>query len=708
MTQNTSVVFYRQDKNLKTLLLACSGNCAPQLIYYGDSLPLDTDLSCLYESLALPIPQAMLDKPAPLSLLPEAGRGWMQAPAVEASSDERPVWGLSFELVKGEETDTGFEFSLTDLVAEVEVKLHIGLRDSGVLSQQIHVKNLANTKVMVQRLACTMPFTDHCTQLMSFYGRWCQEFQQQRCDWQSTWLQENRNGRNSHANFPSVIVGQQGFTESMGEVFGAHLAWSGNHRLKADYTIEGYRYLQAEALYLPGEIQLEPDQILVSPELLVSHSSAGLNLMSQGFHAEARARLQINKPRPVHLNTWEAFYFDHDLDELKKLAQAGHEVGVERYILDDGWFKGRNDDTRALGDWYVDSKKYPDGLMPLIDYVKSLGMEFGLWFEPEMLNPDSDLYRRHPEWALQLKDYDSVLARHQLVLNLAHEGAYQYIKERLFTLFSDYPIDYVKWDMNRDYVLPSGQIAPQAHAQVLALYRLLGEINHAFPKMEIESCSSGGARVDFGILNYTKRFWTSDCNDALERQTIQQGFSYFFPPEVMGAHIGPVKSHTTSRVHGDEFRAGTAMLGHLGIEWNLLEADREQKALIKRWLGHYKTYRCILHNGLNWQINSADGCARAQWAVSAEMNEGVLVYSQQTMPRQAQPLKVRLQGLDENTNYQVHLVDHSILPGHLMKSLPAWWHKPRILNGASLQKIGLVMPIMDPESLILLSIKAVP
>jgi alpha-galactosidase len=689
-------------------VIACHPKASPELVYFADALPADTDLASLFASTRRAIAQGMMDKPAAMSLIPESGRGWLQSPAVEASADDRPTWAACWSLVAVEAQQQGWMIHLVDQVAQLALSLSIGMLSSGVLRQQLTLRNSGEVEVRVQRLACTLPVATHFVERISFYGRWCQEFQQERAPWQSTWLQENRNGRNSQANFPALMVGEQGFSEQQGELIGAHLAWSGNHRLKADYTVEGHRYLQAEVLYLPDEMILTTGQSMSTPEFLAAHSASGLNGMSQQFHQEARQRLQLTKPRPVHLNTWEAFYFDHDVTQLKALATAAAEVGVERYILDDGWFRGRHHDKAALGDWFVDTDKYPDGLMPLIQHVKALGMEFGLWFEPEMVNPDSDLYRAHPDWALQLPQYDAALARHQLVLNLAKPEAYAYIRERLFALFSDYPLDYVKWDMNRDYTQPGGDIAPQAHAQIVALYRLLGELNQAFPHIEIESCSSGGARVDFGILNYTKRFWASDCNDALERQTIQRGFSYFLPPEVMGSHIGPDKSHTTSRVHDVAFRAGTAMLGHLGIEWNLLDANATQKATIANWLAHYKRWRNVLHGGHNWRLPSADGRAQTQWALSQDRQQGIAVYSQLAMPKRAQTLPVRLPNLLPEQAYRVEVLEHSPMPGHLMKALPAWWKQSLIVNGATLSQVGLQLPILDPESLVLIGIYAVP
>ena len=698
--------YLRQDDGAKTLVVFCPKEGAPELLYFSSSLPLLTDLSALRLSQQAGIPQAMLDHPAPLSLLPETGRGWQASPAMELEAQDRPAWAPRWKCLKTLVSGSQFQIFLADDIAAVQVCLTIGLTQAGILKQHLTLANVGESELKVHRLANTLPVPAHFTKRMSFYGRWCQEFQQQLSPWFDTWLQENRAGRNSHANFPALIVGDEHFNEHGGEVLGLHLAVSGNHRLKADYTLEGHRYIQAEALYLAGEITLKKGESISTPDLLVSHSEAGLNAMSQAFHQQARQLLQLDKPRPVHINTWEAFYFDHDMTQLKALADVAAKVGVERYVLDDGWFKGRDGDSQALGDWFVDEVKYPDGLTPLINHVNHLGMEFGLWFEPEMLNPDSDLYRAHPDWALQLAEYPNVLGRYQLVLDLSNPEAYLYIRERLFALLGKHNIAYVKWDMNRDYVQAGTESHPKAHAQVQALYRLLGELNEAFPKVEFESCSSGGARVDFGILAYCKRFWASDCNDALERQSIQRGFSYFFPPEVMGSHIGPDKSHTTSRIHDVNFRAGTALLGHLGIEWNLLEANTEQKASIARWIQHYKQWRHVLHQGDNWRLPSADHCAQASWALSQDQRQGVLVYCQLSMSKQAQPLPLKLPNLIAGQNYQVQVLEHSPMPDHLMKSLPTWWSEPLILNGASLTKLGLMLPILDPESLLLLTVEA--
>ena len=276
------------------------------------------------------------------------------------------------------------------------------------------------------------------------------------------------------------------------------------------------------------------------------------------------------------LNTWEAVYFDHRLDRLTALADTAAELGVERFVLDDGWFRHRRDDTAGLGDWYVDEDVWPHGLHPLIDHVRGRGMEFGLWVEPEMVNPDSDLARAHPDWVLPGPPW-----RHQQALDITIPEAYAYILERLDALLSEYDIAFLKWDHNRDLVTPT-------HEQTLATYRLLDELRARHPGVEIESCSSGGARVDLGILARTDRVWASDTNDALERQNIQRWTQLLLPPELVGSHVGPPRAHTTGRTHDLSFRAATALFGHFGIEWDIASASDEERTELAEWIARYK------------------------------------------------------------------------------------------------------------------------
>ena len=306
-----------------------------------------------------------------------------------------------------------------------------------------------------------------------------------------------------------------------------------------------------------------------TPWLYAVWSDRGLDGLSAALHAWQRARPgHPASPRPVVLNTWEAVYFDHGLERLTGLADTAAELGVERFVLDDGWFRGRRDDSAGLGDWYVDEDVWPDGLAPLIEHVRGRGMEFGLWVEPEMVNADSDLFRAHPDWVLGVPGRLPPEWRRQQVLDLANPDCFAYLLERLDALLGEYDIAFLKWDHNRDLV------EARVHAQTLAVYRLLDELRARHPGVEIESCASGGGRVDLGILERTDRVWASDSNDALERQAIQRWTGLLLAPELVGAHVGPPRAHTTGRTHDLSFRVATALFGHFGFEWDVSAASR--------------------------------------------------------------------------------------------------------------------------------------
>ncbi|MEL6702199.1 MAG: alpha-galactosidase, partial [Pseudomonadota bacterium] len=330
------------------------------------------------------------------------------------------------------------------------------------------------------------------------------------------------------------------------------------------------------------------------------------------------------------VNTWEALYFDHDHDKLRALADAAAEIGAERFVLDDGWFKGRNDDTTSLGDWVPDPDKYPNGLHPIVDYVvDEKGLEFGLWVEPEMVNPDSDLYRAHPDWVLQLDPYPLMTGRNQLVLDLTNPAVKDYLFDRLSALLNEYRISYLKWDMNRDLVLPGDGAGHAAvHRQTTELYRLIDRILAAFPHLEIESCASGGGRIDFEILKRTHRFWTSDSNDAVERMRIQTGFSHFLPPEVMGSHVGPDWCHTTGRGFHADFRALVASYGHMGLECDLTKISDTDTETFRAAIADHKIDRDLLHTGDFFRVRTVDPALIGAAIVSTDQQQARLIMTQ--------------------------------------------------------------------------------
>jgi len=414
----------------------------------------------------------------------------------------------------------------------------------------------------------------------------------------------------------------------------------------------------------------------------------------------------------VTLNVWEAVYFDHDLDRLRRLADAAAAAGVERFVLDDGWFRGRRDDTAGLGDWEVDDRVWPGGLEPLVRHVRDLGMQFGLWVEPEMVNPDSDLYRAHPDWVLATGDRLPVLARNQLVLDLAHPAAYRHLLGRLDALLAGHDVAYLKWDHNRDLVDAGragadGRGPAGVHTQTLAMYRLLDELRGRHPGVEIESCASGGARVDLEILQRTDRVWASDCNDALERQSIQRWTGVFLPPELIGAHIGAPRSHTTGRTQSLSFRAATALFGHQGLEWDLTAASAAELAAVRSWTDFVRQWRDVLHGGAVVRADRADPASWLHGVVAPDRSRALYAFVQLATSALAVPEPARLPGLDPERGYRVAPVHPAGPPEGLQLRPPPWLAIGAVqLPGRVLAQVGLPMPVLHPEQALLLT--AVP
>jgi alpha-galactosidase len=489
-------------------------------------------------------------------------------------------------------------------------------------------------------------------------------------------------------------------------VWGAHLAWSGNHALLAERLDDGRRYVQLGELLHPGEVVLEPGESYGTPWVLGVYADGGLTPATWGFHRALRTRaIAPTTPRPVTLNTWEAVYFDHESSRLRELADRAARVGVERFVLDDGWFGSRRDDTRGLGEWWVSDEVYPEGLGPLIDHVRSLGMEFGIWVEPEMVNADSAVAREHPEWIATVAGHDPVLGRNQLVLDLTNDDAYEYVAAHLDALLRTHDIGFVKWDMNRPHVAAADASgAPASHRLVLALYRLLDELRAAHPSVEFESCASGGGRIDHAILERTDRVWTSDCNDAVERQVIQRGASMLVPPEVMGCHIGPPTAHTTGRRQAIAFRGITAMFGHLGIEWDLTGADDAQLDALADVVALHRQHRQLLHEGDVVRLDTEPSvCAHGVYA--ADRSAGLVSFAQLTTGDGLAPSPLVLPGLDPD---RVYRVEHVALPGLRLGHgrLPDWWASGCELTGAALAAVGVQLPALLPETAVLLSLRA--
>jgi alpha-galactosidase len=678
----------------------------PVIVHWGPSLG-DAELGPHVFSGVVdrPLVHGTFDAVAPLSLVPEHGSGFPGRPGLSGHRRGGTAWSPRFAAAGHRLDGQRLVVDATDPVAGLRLTTTIELGDALVIG--LTLTNESPERYLLDGLTVTLPLPARATELLTFAGRWTRELHPERIGWRhgAAFTAENRAGRTSHEHPPLLFAGTPGFGEWHGEVWGAHLAWSGNHVVVAERLPDGRRYLQLGELLHPGELVLEPGATYSTPEVVAVHGTAGLTPTTWSFHRHLRGRAgHPTSARPVLLNTWEAVYFDHDAERLRSLADQAAALGVERFVLDDGWFGSRRDDSRGLGDWWVSPEVYPDGLAPLIDHVRSLGMEFGIWVEPEMVNPDSDLFRAHPEWALTTTGYEPVLGRHQLVLDLAHPDAYAHVFTQLDELLANHDISFVKWDMNRDHIQGSGSSgAAGTHAQTLALYRLLDDLGAAHPSVEIESCSSGGARIDHEILRRTQRVWTSDCNDPLERQMIQRGASMLIPPEVMGCHIGPPRSHTTGRTHTLAFRAATALFGHLGIEWDVTALDERQRDALAEVVALHRAYRPLLHGGDTVRFD-IEPPFLAHGVYAADRSEALVSVALLASAPSLTPPPLLLPGLDPD---RVYTVRHVPLPGERWgpaRRQPAWLADGLQMSGRQLAIVGIQPPVLHPESAVLISL----
>nr|BFF21616.1 hypothetical protein GCM10025730_51370 [Promicromonospora thailandica] len=387
------------------------------------------------------------------------------------------------------------------------------------------------------------------------------------------------------------------------------------------------------------------------------------------------------------LNTWEAVYFDHDLGRLGEIVDRAARVGVERIVLDDGWFRGRRDDTAGLGDWQIEADVWPDGLEPFVARVREAGMQFGLWFEPEMVNLDSDLARLHPEWLLAPSAGVGASFRNQYVLDVARPDAYAYLVESISKLVERYAIDYIKWDHNRELheaVVRGGADGdrPGVRRQTLALYALLDELRERHPGLEIESCASGGGRVDLGILERTDRVWTSDCNDPVERQQIQRWSELLVPPELLGSHVGAARAHTTNRVTDLSFRLLTTAFAAPGIEWDLGACTDEELERLASWAAFVTSRRPLLHGGVRVHADLADDQALLHGTVSDDGAHALFAWVRLASSAGPQAARVPFPGLDRGRDYVVRVPD-AFGPVAVHGQEPGWLARPAAPTGSA-------------------------
>ncbi len=694
---------FRLDGGGDSLVFLTPGGGAPELAYWGPDLGAEDPRAALTALADRPTPPSQVDGGQRLSWLPQAGEGFSGWPALIAHRAGKMVT-TALRIEHLEATATRAVVQLDDIRAAVALRLTLTLdAATGVLASRVRLTNHAPTPLSLEWLAAGALPAPH-GEILTFEGRWGREFALARQNLAGGLLmKENRTGRTSHHAPPFLAAGEPGFSEARGEIFLAHLAWSGDHRLFAERLRSGAIQLQAGELLHPGELILRDGESYETPTLYLVRSESGLTGLSDRLHPFVRetilkGRLD-DRPRPVHLNTWEAVYFDHDPERLRPLADLAAEVGVERFVLDDGWFRGRDHDRAGLGDWTPDAAKYPQGLTPLIDHVRGLGMEFGLWVEPEMANADSNLLRANPDWILGAEGRDQPLGRHQHVLDLTRSPVFETVFAQLDDLLRRYDIGYLKWDMNRDltHALSGGRAA--THRQTLAVYALIDRLRAAHPAVEIESCASGGGRADYEILRRTDRVWTSDCNDPIERQSIQRAFSIAFPPEVMGAHVGARASHTTARTSSLRMRVLTALTGHMGVEADLTALTPAERAELAQAIALHKALRPLLHRGRVVRLEHADPGMIAQMVLGPD--RAFVTAAQTATPLTATLAPLRLRELPSRSGWKVTPLHAPRRPRETLAGTPFLARGEAVrASGAVLAHAGLPLPILNAGEII--------
>ena len=705
----------------------------PRVLHWGADLGelSDADGAALSLTAEAAVLNNSVDLPRRFTIWPTEADGWSGVPAQQghrAGTGTTPRVGtIGVDLSEGADGGGELTVRLHDAVADLDITVSYRLDPSGVLGVQAEVSSRsaagdASAPYDLADLTLMLPLPARAAEVLDFTGKWSRERSPQRRELGfGSYNREVRRGKPGVDSPYLMTVGTPGFGFGAGEVWGLHVGWSGDQRYLVQRLPEGAgthtAVLGGGELLRAGEIRLGPGQSHRTPVCHFGWSDQGLDGLAERFHRMLRARPgHPRSPRPLILNSWEAVYFDHDLDRLLRLADRAAGIGVERFVLDDGWFTGRRDDSSGLGDWTVDKEVWPDGLSPLVDHVRSLGMEFGLWVEPEMISPDSELARSRPEWILAPSAGPGPTARNQYTLNLADPDAWQYLLTALDGLVGRYAVDFLKWDHNRELHEavrpgPDGTDRPGGRAQVDALYRLVDALRQRHPGLEIESCASGGGRVDLGILARTDRIWPSDCNDPLERQSIQRWTGQLIPPELVGTHVGPSPSHTTGRPGSDTFRLVTALFGHAGIEQDLTRCTPGELARLSAWSRLYREFRPLLHSGRVVRADLPDEATLLHGVVAEGAAEALYCWARLTTSPAGQSGRVRLPGLDAGAAYRVRIRTELGLPSLHQTAGPAWatraldgWVE---LPGSVLALAGLPMPTLNPEQAMLIEVRRV-
>ncbi|EFM08985.1 Alpha-galactosidase [Paenibacillus curdlanolyticus YK9] len=612
----------------------------------------------------------------------------------------------SHEIVQGKLALAGLPATYVESDSEAET-LHVMLRDSlsgiavkltytvfnelDAITRSVSFVNEGVDAVMLKRvLSMSVDFQHDRYDMLHLSGAWSRErdvFRRAlRPGMQSI---ESRRGSSSHMQNPFVAMLEHGATEDCGDVYGVSFVYSGS--FIGGVEVDQFRTARLFMGINPFDFswKLEAGEEFQAPEVVLVYSPDGLGGMSRIYHELYRTRLcrgvYRDATRPVLVNNWEATYFNFNADKLEAIAEVGSELGMELFVLDDGWFGKRDSDNSSLGDWFVDERKLPGGLKDVASRINKRGMQFGLWFEPEMISPNSELYRKHPDWCLHVPNRYRTQGRNQLVLDLSRTDVQQYLIDTVSDVLKSAPITYVKWDMNRNMteigsaLLPADRQRETAHRYMLGLYHVLEEITTAFPDVLFESCSGGGGRFDPGMLCYMPQTWTSDNTDAISRLRIQYGTSIVYPISAMGAHVSEAPNHQVGRITSLETRGHVAMSGNFGYELDLTKFTEEEKVIVKDQIKSYKTLRGLIQFGDFYRLLSPfEGNQTAWMSVSKDKREAMAVYVQVLNEPNSPFGRIKLKGLSSALDYRLVGTD-------------------RVYGGDELMYAGIAMPLFHHD-----------
>lgn len=599
------------------------------------------------------------------------------------------IEGLPAVYAAEDEAET-LEVVLRDTASAVEVTLlYAVLPALDLVTRCARIRNLGETPVTLTKAASLcLDISRGSWEWVHFHGRHAMERQMER-RLLFHGIQEigSTRGTSSHHQNPTVLLCTPDCTETAGACIGAALVYSGSHqtRLECDQLGQVRMVMGIHPDLFRWE--LKAGETFSTPEVMLSYSDTGLETLSHHFHQAIREHICRGKyqlaERPVLINNWEATYFGFDTEKILHIAEEAARLGVDMLVLDDGWFGKRDDDCSGLGDWFVNETKLSGGLHDLVEKIKGMGMRFGIWFEPEMISEDSDLYRKHPDWAIRIPDRAPMRSRYQLVLDMANPEVQEYLFRVMSNVLHSADISYVKWDMNRSIsdwytrTLPADRQGEMPHRYVLGLYALLERLTAAFPDVLFEGCSGGGGRFDAGMLYYCPQIWCSDDTDAYERTKIQYGTSFFYPVSAVGSHVSTVPNHQTGRITPFETRGTVAMAGSFGYELDLNLLSDGEKQEVAEQIRQFKTYGPLIHNGKYYRLTNPMAEDAALWEFAAQdgsevLVQGMLFHAEANVLRRT----VQLRGLDAEKRYRLDGTEQVYTGAALMAGgvlLPKAW-----------------------------------